>query len=65
MKKTNGGVCAPKGYKANGINCGIKADKSIKDLSLIVSDVQANAAGIYTLNLVTGAPSVVTQNHIT
>ena len=64
MKKTDGGVCAPKGYKANGINCGIKADKSIKDLSLIVSDVQANAAGIYTLNLVKGAPIVVTQNHI-
>lgn len=64
MKKINGGVCAPEGYKANGIHCGIKPDESKKDLSLIVSDVPANAAGIYTLNLVKGAPIVVTQNHI-
>lgn len=64
MKKISGGVCAPEGYKANGIHCGIKPDANKKDLSLVVSDVQANAAGIYTLNLVKGAPIVVTKEHI-
>ena len=64
MKKISGGVCAPEGYKSNGIHCGIKPDANKKDLSLVVSDVQANAAGIYTLNLVKGAPIVVTKEHI-
>lgn len=64
MKKISGGVCAPKGYKANGINCGIKADKDKKDLALIVSELPANAAGIYTSNLVKGAPIIVTKDHI-
>ena len=64
MIKISGGVCAPEGFKANGIHCGIKANADKKDLALIVSDVPANAAGIYTLNLVKGAPIVVTKDHI-
>ena len=39
------------GFKATGICCGIKA-KSIKDLALIVSDVPATAAGVFTKNRV-------------
>ena len=38
-----GGVCAPKGFKANGIHCGIRKNKSKKDLALIVSDIPASA----------------------
>jgi glutamate N-acetyltransferase / amino-acid N-acetyltransferase len=37
------------GFKAVGLSCGIK-DKSIKDLALIISDVPATAAGVFTKN---------------
>ena len=64
MKIINGGVCAAKGFKANGIHCGIRKNHSKKDLALIVSDVPATAAAVYTQNLVKGAPLTVTKNHI-
>ena len=59
-----GGVCAPKGFQAAGIHCGIRASKSKKDLSLIVSDVPCSAAAVYTLNKVKGAPIAVTKKNI-
>lgn len=64
MKITEGGVCAAKGFKANGIHCGIRKNKSKRDLSLIYSEKRANAAAVYTTNLVKGAPLTVTKQHI-
>ena len=64
MKLISGGVCAAKGYKANGIHCGIRKNHSKKDLALIVSDVPASAASVYTTNLVKGAPLTVTKTNI-
>ena len=37
MKEVKGGVCAPLGFQATGIHCGIRKNKTKKDLSLIVS----------------------------
>ena len=64
MKYIDGGVCAPKGFKASGIHCGIRKNKTKRDLALIVSDCKASAAAIYTLNLVKGAPIYVTKDNI-
>lgn len=64
MKKINGGVCAPIGFKANGVHCGIRKNKNKRDLSLIVSDVRCAAACVYTQNLVKGAPIAVTKRHV-
>lgn len=64
MKIIKGGVCAAKGFKANGIHCGIRKNQSKKDLALIVSDTPATAAAVYTTNLVKGAPLLVTKKHI-
>ena len=64
MKLISGGVCAAKGYKANGIHCGIRHNRTKRDLALIVSEVPAAAAAVYTTNLVKGAPLTVTKNHI-
>ena len=64
MKKIRGNVTAPKGYLAAGIYCGIRKNKSKKDLALIYSDRPAAAAGVYTTNLVKGAPILVTKEHI-
>ena len=64
MKVIEGGVCAAKGFTANGIHCGIRKNHSKKDLSLIFSAVPASAAAVYTTNLVKGAPLTVTKNHL-
>ncbi len=64
MNIIKGGVCAAKGFKANGIHCGIRKNQSKKDLALIVSDTPATAAAVYTTNLVKGAPLLVTKKHI-
>ncbi len=64
MKLINGGVCAAKGYKANGIHCGIRKNRTKNDLALIVSEKRATAAAVYTTNLVKGAPLAVTKKHI-
>jgi len=64
MKMITGGVCAAKGFKANGIHCGIRHNHSKKDLALIVSNVPATAAAVYTQNLVKGAPLAITKENI-
>ena len=64
MKLIEGGVCAAKGFTANGVHCGIRKNHSKKDLALILSSVPASAAAVYTTNLVKGAPLTVTKNHI-
>lgn len=64
MELIKGGVCAAKGFKANGIHCGIRKNRTKRDLALIVSDVPAAAAAVYTTNLVKGAPLAVTKANI-
>ncbi|MFA7673604.1 MAG: bifunctional glutamate N-acetyltransferase/amino-acid acetyltransferase ArgJ [Clostridia bacterium] len=64
MEHINGGITAPKGFKANGIHCGIRKNRSKRDLALIISDAICNAASVYTTNLVKGAPLVVTKRNL-
>jgi len=64
MKLIPNGVCAPIGFKAAGIHCGIRKNKAKKDLALIVSDTRAAAAAVYTTNLVHGAPITITRENI-
>ena len=64
VKTVGGGVCAAKGFYAGGVHCGIRKNKSKKDLALIYSEKPASAAAVYTTNLVKGAPLVVTKKNI-
>ena len=64
MKIISGGVCASKGFTANGVHCGIRHNRTKRDLALISSEVPATAAAVYTTNLVKGAPLLVTKKHI-
>ncbi len=64
LKQIEGGVCAAKGFFANGVHCGIRASRTKRDLALIYSDVKASAAAVYTKNLVKGAPLTVTKSNI-
>ena len=64
MELIKGGVCAAQGFTASGVHCGIRKNKSKKDLALILSETKASAAAVYTTNLVKGAPLVVTKMHL-
>ena len=64
LKQIQGGVCAPQGFTANGVHCGIRKNKSKRDLALIYTEKKATVASVYTKNLVKGAPLTVTKNNI-
>lgn len=64
MRPIAGGVCAPAGFKANGVHCGIRRNKMKKDLALIVCEKRAATACVYTTNLVKGAPILVTKKNV-
>ena len=64
MEIIKGGVCAAKGFLAGGIHCGIRKNKTKKDLALIYSEKKAAAAAVYTTNKVKGAPLSVTKSNI-
>ena len=58
-----GGVTSPRGYRAAGVSAGIKANNGL-DLALLVSDVPARAAAVFTTNLAVAAPVVVSREHL-
>lgn len=64
MNIITGGVCAAKGFTASGVHCGIRKNRTKRDIALIFSETEANAAAVYTTNLVKGAPLTVTKNNI-
>jgi len=59
-----GGVCAAKGVQAAGVHCGIRKNRSKKDLALIYSQTECAVACTYTQNKVFGAPITVTRKHV-
>ncbi len=64
FKIIEGGICAPKGFSANGIHCGVRKNRTKRDIALILSEAPCAAAATYTTNLVKGAPLTVTKNNI-
>ena len=64
MNFIDGGVCAAKGFQASGVHCGVRHNRTKRDLALIYSPVRCAAAGVYTRNLVKGAPIAVTKANI-
>ena len=64
MTFIEGGVCAPQGFTANGILCGIKKGRTKNDIALIESEVPCAAAAVFTKNLVKAEPLKLTKKHI-
>ncbi len=64
MKQILGSVVAAQGFSCNGVHCGIRKNRTKRDLALIVSSVPASAAAVYTANLVKGAPLTVTRRNL-
>ena len=62
MDIISGGIVAPLGFKTAGVYCGIKRKRN--DLALIVSDVDAVAAGVFTTNIVQAPCVVSNQTHL-
>ncbi|MEG0570785.1 MAG: bifunctional glutamate N-acetyltransferase/amino-acid acetyltransferase ArgJ [Oscillospiraceae bacterium] len=60
----DGGVCAPKGFTAAGVHCGIRKNKEKLDLALVYCDTCGEATAVYTTNKVKGAPIAVTKAHL-
>jgi glutamate N-acetyltransferase/amino-acid N-acetyltransferase len=58
-----GSITTPQGFRAGGLHCGLKKTDR-HDLGVIVCDVPAAAAGVYTLNAFQAAPLKVTQESI-
>ncbi|MER2039085.1 MAG: bifunctional ornithine acetyltransferase/N-acetylglutamate synthase [Solibacillus sp.] len=60
MKKLSSkNIVSPKGFTAAGVHCGIKHKK--KDLAILVSEVPASVAGVFTTNAIQAAPIKVTK----
>lgn len=59
-----GGVCAARGFVANGLNAGINPDKNKNDLGMVYSQTPCQTAAVYTQNKVKGAPILVTKKHL-
>ena len=64
MKEIENGVVAPKGFTANGIHAGIRANKNKIDLAVILSEVLGTSAAVYTTNKVKAAPIYVTKENL-
>ncbi len=58
-----GGVCAPQGWRASGVSCGIKKP-GLRDLALLVSDTPASGAALYTSNRFRAAPIQIMREQL-
>ncbi len=63
ITELEGGVTAPRGFRAAGLHCGIKANGK-HDLALVVSDTTASAAAVFTTNQAQAAPVLVSKAHL-
>ncbi len=59
-----GSVTAAKGFKAAGVHCGIRKNKTKRDLALITCETKCTAAAVYTTNLVQSSPITVTKKNL-
>ena len=64
LTPVEGGVCAPKGFSAAGVHCGIRRNHSKPDLAILKADVRCAGAACYTTNKVYGAPITVDREHL-
>ncbi len=60
----DGGVCAARGFKANGVHCGLVDNPDKNDLGMVFSEEVCNTAAVYTTNKVKGAPILVTKKNL-
>ncbi len=57
-------VNLPAGFSASAVKCGVKPGTDKLDLALLISDRPCSAAGVFTTNLVCGAPVKVCRERL-
>lgn len=60
----NGSVTAAKGFTASGVHCGIRKNKSKRDIGMIFCEKKCTAAAVYTTNLVQSSPITITRKNL-
>ncbi len=63
LRRIDGGVTAPRGFRASGLPCGIKASGK-PDLALIATDAPSSAAAVFTTSLAKAAPVLIAQQQL-
>ena len=63
LRPIDGGICAPEGFKAGAVACGIKGEDDL-DLAMIVADKKCRTACVYSLLPTVGAPIPITKKHL-
>ncbi|MBQ7948967.1 MAG: bifunctional ornithine acetyltransferase/N-acetylglutamate synthase [Clostridia bacterium] len=64
LREIDGGVCAPAGFRANGIHCGFTKNAEKKDLALIVSDRRCPTACVFSVDSKQSGPACVSKKHL-
>lgn len=64
LAPVDGGITAPKGFRAGAVHCGIKKSPTALDLAVLAADATVSAAGLFTTNLAQAAPVLVSKEHL-
>lgn len=64
LREIDGGICAPAGFRANGIHCGFAADENKKDLALVVADRRCPTACVFSSKSKASGPASTTKRHL-
>jgi len=64
INEISGGVTAAIGFSASGIHCGLRKNKSKKDLALILAAKPCPAAAVFTTNKVCAAPVTLSRQNV-
>ncbi len=56
LTEVEGGIVAPKGFKASAVYCGIRTQTGVPDLGIIFSEYPADVAALFTTNEIAAAP---------
>lgn len=64
LREIDGGICAPVGFRANGIHAGFTDNENKKDLALVVADRRCPTACVYSTGYKSSGPALTTKRHL-
>ncbi len=64
LREISGGVCAPEGFEANGIACGITQEAERKDLALIVAEKRCPTACVFSVRDFPSVTAKISKKHL-
>lgn len=64
LREIAGGICAPAGFRANGIHAGFSNDPDKKDLALVVADRRCPVACVFSSQSTQSGPACSSKRHV-